>query len=230
MIVDTPSASAERSWTVLALITGLFTIGLQVYLDLFLNLDLPLEVTRVLFFALAPVALVAVVGFLGATWREARRMPHLLGALFLLIAFVFFTVTTIFGEIHVGNLLDRLRGLENDAEPDTLRLVSSGLVVMSQSLNFAARLFLSLGMILLSIALARHPRFGLVWSAVGVVLYSVCLADLFAGFPGRPLEDGYSDFDLLLGGWLVVTLLLLPRGLSRRAPAPPSEAPERAPA
>ncbi len=181
----------------------------------------PLLLTLV--FAIGPVAIVGILRFVKdvapagetTTWRLAR--------LLLVVAFVLFTTMVILQQMFALQFPALIAAAATPATAETLRVVRSGVNLVQLGLDVAFDVFYCTGLIALGSALYRHPAFGKVIGAAGVICGLALLATNMLAFPYVPTERGLVDLGPVTGVWWLVVIGLRARQW-RRPPIVPVSA------
>jgi hypothetical protein len=81
-------------------------------------------------------------------------------------------------------------------------------------LDMAWDLFLALGAFLLALNMWSHPRFGRLFSGVGILLAVGLLTLNIATFPKPPAESHFVDLGPLVGVWYLAVTISIARSLT----------------
>jgi hypothetical protein len=220
-----PLVGSTRAWAQVAIAAGL--LALASYFCSVVFKPFPWTVGRILFFAFGPLSIISVVGFFHATRRDAGRILHSLGTLFLIIAGVIVNLMAVVQDTQFTVLGRQIRQAPDEVTRGLLERILWGVNVVQSGLDVSWDIFISLGTIFLAISLMRHPAFGRVWTAVGALVAAAALGLNLLTFPTAPAAAGLVDLGPGVGAWYGVVLLLLLRDMPRLSAAdepPPNPA------
>jgi len=108
------------------------------------------------------------------------------------------------------------RAIEHASEPasaDVYRKVEEGLNAVHLGMDVAWDVLISAAVILFGIGMLRHPKFGRVMGALGIVLGGLLLGFNLWYFPVPPASANSIDWGPFVALWLLATFILLLRAV-----------------
>jgi len=99
----------------------------------------------------------------------------------------------------------------DSASADDYRQVRKGLNAVHLGIDVAWDVLISVAVVLFAIAMLRHPSFGRMMGAVGIVLGSLLLAFNLWYFPTPPAAADSLDWGPFVAVWMVAVFVLLLR-------------------
>ena len=204
------------------LLTALGVITLLVYLTTSTGLvDGDSKVILALAFGIGPMAIVGVLGVVERLVPHASDRMTRLSRVFLVSAFVLFTLMVIVQQMTVMQF-DNLRAIADPAKAESLNLIFKGVNTLQMGIDVAFDLFYCIGIIVLASAMYRHPEFNRVVSVFGVVSAGALLALNLYAFPDIPKESGLVDLGPVTGFWwlMVIAQIVRNRWRTRVNPLP----------
>ena len=134
---------------------------------------------------------------------DRQSISNQLAFLFTIIAFV---LVYIMMSVQVGlktGIGDAI-ALANNSEQETLKMILSSTAWVHLGIDLAWDMFLGISLVFLSLAIKRHPRFGIWWTIPMVFLgLSVMLINLYT-FPYTPVQKGLFDIGPVIGTFMIM--------------------------
>jgi len=152
----------------------------------------PQKLTLVLVFLIGPVAIVGVLSLLPRLEASERKFSARVGAVMLVIAFSCFTMMLVvqqFGQMRV--FMDP--GALSRVQPETVTLIRRTVSGVQLGMDFTFDIFFGIGVWLFALAMYRHPDFGRLIGALGILTAAYLLISNMWAFPQTPREAGTAD-------------------------------------
>ena len=219
-MVEANEPISPASWARFAVIAGL--LACAAYFGSVVFHVLPRGFSRVLFFAFGPLSVASTVGFYYAVRPHVAGIALTIGALFNVIAGVIVNIMAVVQTTQFTVIPGQIREASDEASKEVLTHVLWGVNVVQSGLDVSWDIFVNTGTALLAIALARHPRFGLLFAIPGALVGGGALVLNLYTFPAAPASAGLVDLGPAVGLWYVLVLLRLAFlvGWLRRGDAP----------
>ena len=208
--------SLRYHWVKLGAIAGI--IGVLSYFGTQIPL-IPEQVARLLAFSFGPWLIIWSIGTYVFLCLDRVSIPAQIGSLFLGIAGFTVNIMLVIQQSLFSSLNGyggHLREVTDPAAVDSLRMVWHGMHAIHYGLDVSFDIFLMVGLILLSIAMLRHPRFGWPFSLPGVIINLAALLNNLSTFPIPPGSETGTFLDLgpLVGLWCLVIAIQMMRSLT----------------
>lgn len=163
--------------------------------------------TLALVFAIGPVAIVGVLR-ISEYLARAGPAPTLRPAtVFLVVAFSLFTLMLVVQQTVFIRYREFTREATDPAVLEGLRTAFRMVNEVQLGIDLCFDIFYCAGMILLSVAMYRHPHFGRLIGILGVLAGAGLLVLNLATFPRPPAESGLVDLGPATGVWWVLVIL-----------------------
>jgi hypothetical protein len=204
------------------LLTALGITTLLVYLTTSTGLvDGDNKFILALAFGIGPVAIVGVLGLVEHLVPHASDRMTRLSRIFLVSAFVLFTLMVILQQMTVMQF-DTLRATADPVTVESLNVIFKGVNTVQLGIDVAFDLFYCIGIIVLASAMYRHPEFSRFTSIFGMVSAGALLALNLYAFPNVPKESGLVDLGPVTGIWwlMVIAQVIRTRWRTRVNPLP----------
>ncbi len=169
----------------------------------------PRAISRTLFFAVGPLSAASTVGFYFAVRPHADSIPLFIGTVFNVIAGAIVNIMAVVQDTQFTVLRGKIREASDEASKEVLTHIFWGVNVVQSGLDVSWDIFVSTGTALLALALARHPRFGMLFAVPGVAVGICTLAFNLYTFPTAPASAGLIDLGPAVGAWYVIALIRL---------------------
>jgi hypothetical protein len=206
-IPDTHRSIPEATWARFAVIVGL--AACLSYFESCVIHVLPNGLSRILFFAFGPLSAASTVGFYFAVRPHAESIPLFVGTVFNIIAGAIMNMMAVVQNTQFMVLPRKIREASDEASKEVLTQILWGVNVVQSGLDVSWDVFVSTGTALLAVALARHPRFGMLFAVPGVAVGIGALAFNLYTFPTAPAAAGLIDLGPAVGAWYVIALVRL---------------------
>ena len=194
-------------WAKFAVIVGL--LACASYFGSVVIHVFPRGVSRTLFFAFGPLSAASTIGFYFAIRPHAESISLFVGTIFNVIAGVIVNMMAVVQNTQFTVIPRQIREASDEASKEVLTHVLWGVNVVQSGLDVSWDVFVTTGTAMLAIALARHPRFGLLYAIPGVVVGFGALVFNLYTFPTAPAAAGLFDLGPAVGLWYVVVLIRL---------------------
>lgn len=197
---------SQTSWARLASLSGI--IGLLCYFGAAF-LPLPDFLGRLLAFAFGPAL---VISFLGGYRYFAFHKDGIVLQIACLFGVLAGFALTMMLVIQVGNNMvraDLLASANSEAVKENIRIAWEGANRVQYLLDIVWDIFITVALMLLSVVLLTHPRFGKIWGITGIVIGFALLALNMYSFPYPPAESGSVDLGPLTAIWMFAVFLRL---------------------
>lgn len=219
-----PPPDLTHRWILVAVVAG--ALGLTCYFGSVVLKPFPWSVGRILFFAIGPLTVVSVVGLYNALERFVARVPLLLGCVLTGISGVIVNLMAVVQDMQFTYFARQIRAAPTEAVEASLERMLWGVNVVQSGFDVSWDIFISLGTILLALAVRRRPLFGPVIAGLGVLAALAALSLNMIAYPTSPAEAGLIDLGPAVGAWyglLLVRLFLArdrlsPERTERRSP------------
>jgi len=194
------SVPLARQWVVFGLIAGL--LGDAAYVASLVIAGVSPEPSYVAFLLGAALGPGVSLGFVGLYYfiSQHRNSPMLQAA----------TLFGVSAGVIVNAMLVVQSALALGFEQSTKEALGQSWDVVwmiQQGLDVSWDIYLTLGMLLLGVAMWRHPRLGPVFGAITVLIGGSLLTLNLATFPSPPASAGMVDLGPLSGAWFAVLSL-----------------------
>ncbi|MDX1624005.1 MAG: hypothetical protein R3199_08485 [Gemmatimonadota bacterium] len=201
------------SWGRTTLIVG--ALGLLAWFGSVVFHPLPDALSRPLFFAVGP--LVAIAAFAaGHFLRVGRDTVELrLAVLMHVVAGAFFGAMAVIQNVVWTMSESRFAAAGSTTVEESVMRTAWAVNDVQAALDVAWDVWLSVGAILLAVALVRHPLFGALFGAVGALAAAAVLGLNLAAYPTAPAEAGFFDPGPLLAVWYGAVLVQVGRAVLR---------------
>jgi len=173
----------------------------------------PAPVGRVLFFTVGPLTIISVVAFYRVIRIAGETLSLQLGVVFHIIGGAVMNMMAVVQATQFTTMARKINAASGEAAKETLTEILWGVNVVQAGLDVSWDVFVSLGTVLLGVALLRHPRYGRTFGAVGIVVASAALVFNLATFPTAPAEAGLIDLGPVVGLWYAAVLVQLWRSM-----------------
>lgn len=174
----------------------------------FLRLPDALEVAFFIYFG--PLLVVAFVGLYPYLARPQVSVAAILGTVFGVIAGV---CNTLFSVVQMNNLhyiFNYMRAADSPAAKQAWQDILNGVFTVQNGINYAGDLFLDCTVFLYAAVMWRHPKFGKVFSILGITAAGLHFVMKAYTFPEPPSEAGLFDAGPFVSVWFgLVTLQVI---------------------
>jgi len=172
-------------------------------------------------FGIGPMAIVGILGLVERLGPHASDRMTRLSRIFLVSAFVLFTLMVIVQQLTVMQFAS-LRAAADPATAESLKLIFKGVNTLQLGIDVTFDLFYCIGVIVLASAMYRHPEFNRIVSIFGVMSAGALLALNLYAFPNVPAESGLVDLGPVTGIWwlMVIAQVVRSRWRTRVDPLP----------
>lgn len=177
------------------------------------------KVTLALAFAIGPVAIVGIHRLAGSLSGGGDGASLRMARLFLVTAFVLFTVMIVVQQMIGLQFRGFLAAAPDVASAQALRTVFKGVNLVQLALDAAFDIFYCIGVVTLATVLYRHPGFGRPIGALGVASGAALLVFNLVAFPLVPAEAGLVDLGPVTGVWWLLVIARQVRLKRQRPPA-----------
>jgi hypothetical protein len=196
----------SRNWVVTGIVCG-FLAG-AVY-GVAISVNLPMRISYPLFWSFGPLLMVSIIGLYHFMSLKRKTLSLQLGTLFVVAACV---CVTLMGTIQ-GSARSTFASLKSKTADETLLLswdfARESANATQLGIDLAWDLFLFAGIILLGMAMLKHPYFGKIIGSIGILLGAAGLFLNIYTYPTPPGEAGLIDVGPLTALWfLPVTILI----------------------
>jgi hypothetical protein len=209
----------KSHWARFAGITGIASV-LAYFGAAFLPAVAPVPdvVVLVLAFAFGPLLSVSFLGLY--RYMSAHRNGPVLqvGTLFGIIAGVLVTTMLV---IQVGNNMVLEQGLaeaDTEAAKELVRTAWRSVNRVQYLIDVAWDVFISVGALLVAVAMLSHPSFGRIWGGLGILAAGLLLILNLYTFPYAPAESGSIDLGPALALWVFAVYIRLVLITAKREP------------
>ena len=193
----------EKAWVKYGTICGLISAGTYILISILGNV-IPDGIGRLLFFAIGVFGVISAGGMYHIFKKNKNSVMLQQAVLLIIVAFTVFTLMAVVQQTIIGFWADsNLEGITKETQNLVLRTVHS--VQLGMDITFD--IFYSLGFLLVSILMFKHPRFGKIFSIVGVLVILPMLALNLYTFPVPPADAGLFDLGPLSGLWGLAVLI-----------------------
>jgi hypothetical protein len=184
----------------------------------------PEKLQLVLFFAIGPLAIVGTLAIRRRLLSGGDDRWADVGAVFLVIGFAFFDLMLVvqqYVRLRAQDLVVSAGEAVADASAaamtpqQTLRDIWKIVDFVQQGIDVSFDIFYCLGVVLLAAAMFRHPDFGKLLGAFGMLSAAALLALNLGAFPQIPGESGLIDLGPVTGVWWLLVIVQMVR-LDRR--------------
>lgn len=208
--------SLQYDWVKLGAFAGI--IGVISYFGTQIPI-IPEQVARLLAFSFGPWLIIWAVGFYVFLSLDQKSISAQIGALFLGIAGFTVNIMLVIQQSIFSNLEGYgvfLKEVTDPAAKESLRLTWHGMHAVHYGLDVSFDIFLMVGLILLSIAMLSHPRFGKALAIPGILLNLAALIINLSTFPIPPgSEEGtFMDLGPFIGLWSLLVAIQMMRSLN----------------
>ena len=200
------SASAQ-TWALVCFATG--ALGIVCYFGSVVVKPFPWTVGRWLFFFFGPLSVASAVCLYKALVAGTSRVPMLLGCVLTAISGVIVTVMAVVQDTQFTYFGELLRNTTDHAVKEELERILWGVNVVQSGLDVSWDIFVSLGTMLIALALWSHHLFGKALSVLGILAAASALALNLASYPSAPAESGLVDLGPAVAAWYGAVLLRL---------------------
>jgi hypothetical protein len=198
------------TWTRVGIVTGF--LACTVY-PLLIAVPMPTQLTVLLAAAFGPLLGVASIGLYRFISVHRKTVSLQIATISTIIAG---TVVNMMLVVQMTGREYMRLGLDNAANLETeqlLRMAYSAADKVQLGLDVSWDVYISLGTILFAINMFRHPRFGRVIGASGIVIGVLLLCINLFTFPVPPADAGSVDLGPLVGMWYLVVTIILARSV-----------------
>ena len=202
-----PLRRSPKDWASLAVIAG--SLGIACYFGSVVFKPFPWTVGRFLFFAIGPLSAASAIGLYKALEATSSRIPLLVGCVFSVISGAIVNVMAVVQDMQFTYFGQLIRSAPDATVRESLEQILWGVNVVQSGLDVSWDIFLSIGTILIAIAIIPHPSFGKIFGGLGLLAAVGALTlNLFA-YPTAPAESGLIDLGPAVGAWYVTVLVRL---------------------
>ncbi|NIR52474.1 hypothetical protein GWO43_27990 [candidate division KSB1 bacterium] len=177
-------------------------------------LPLPHFLSNAFFIYQGPLLLVTFIGLYPFLSKENISIPVILGTIFGAIAGV---CRMMFSVVQMNNLIYIRRYMSGTETPEAKQIwqnILSGVFTVQNGLNYVMDFFLDWAILLLSIAIWRHPKLGKIFSVFGFIVGGLHFLMKAHTFPEPPAEAGLFDAGPLVSIWAAFVVIWVLRNIS----------------
>jgi hypothetical protein len=177
-------------------------------------LPLPAFLSTAFFIYSGPLLVVAIVGLYPFLSKSTISVPVILGTIFGVIAGV---CRMMFAVVQMTNLVYIRRYIRAAETPEAKQIwqdILKGVFTVQNGLNYVGDFFLDWGLLLFAFAMWKHPKFGKIFSILGVIAMGSHLVMKAYTFPEPPREAGLFDAGPLVAVWTALVVIWVLRNLS----------------
>lgn len=178
-------------------------------------------------FAFGPLVAVGAMGLYHAFPPERRTPPVQVAVVFAIAGGVTVLIMITTQQAIFALLKDAIASAPDPAAADIYRKIRSGLNSVHYGIDVAWDVLISASVIMLGIAMTRHPMFGRIFGTLGVVFGALLLGFNIWYFPIPPAGADSIDFGPLVALWILVAFVLLLRVGFRNPPTLTGQAADR---
>jgi hypothetical protein len=155
-----------------------------------------------LFLILAAAALYRLLS------HRRETMTGQLGALLVILSGLAHTVMATM-QASTATRMEALLAASSDADRDMYRAIYRSVFSTQLGVDFAFDIFISVGVVLLALAMWRHPDFGRMVALFGILVATTGLALNVIAFPENAGGYGFVDPGPFFGLWFTVVTVLM---------------------
>jgi Flp pilus assembly pilin Flp len=199
----------EKAWVKYGTICGFISAGTYILISTVGNI-LPDVIARLLFFAIGIFGVISVGGMFHIFKKHRNSVMLQQAVLLIIIAFTMFTLMAVVQQTIRAFWADtEMTGITKESQYIVLRTVDS--VQLGMDITFD--IFYSLGFLLISILMFKHPRFGKIFGILGILAILPMLVFNLYTFPYPPSDAGLIDLGPVTGLWGLAVLIQTIRSL-----------------
>jgi len=195
-----------KKWVLAGIVCGILA---DIVYGVSAGVSLPLRVAYPLFWSFGPLLIVAGIGLYYFLKQEGKTLTLQLGTLFMIIAG---SLVTLMGTMQGSSVaeLDKLRPEDSSPDYRAWRFARISADSLQLGADLAWDMFIFSAVILLSMAMLKHSKFGKIFGFPGILIGLLGLAFNIYTFPANPGTAGLIDMGPFVGLWfLVVTIQVI---------------------
>ena len=173
------------------------------------------KIILILAFAIGPVAIVGVIEIYHRLSTGGNSLILKTGTVFLITAFALFNLMLVVQQMIFMQFEQFRSNAADEATKQAFRLILKGVNLVQMGIDVSFDIFYCAGLILISLVMYRHPKFGKFLGVFGVVSAAGLLILNLYAFPYIPADSGLIDLGPLTGLWWLAVVIQLFR-LDRR--------------
>jgi len=201
-----------KNWVLIAIISGFAADACYL---LATQVSISPAVNRLLFFAFGPFMIVSVTGLYKLLTHERDSIAAQLGTLFLVLSGVSHTIMATMQGANRVRMRELIAGAEGPAQEEIYKAVYRGVFSSQAGVDMAFDIFISLGVILVTLAMWHRPDFGRIVSMLGIVIAATGLSFNIIAFPHNAGNVGLVDPGPFFGFWFLIVVILMIRALPK---------------
>jgi hypothetical protein len=203
MIID---QDPVRKWLLIGIITGVFA-DLTYFLAT--QVSISPDVNRILFFFFGPFMIVSIMGLYHHLVEKGNVISAQLGTLLVVLSGVAHTImATMQGSIAV-RMRQYISESGTEAEKEIFRDIYKSVFSTQLGVDMAFDIFISIGVILLSVSMWSHKSYGKTISVAGILIAATGLSFNLIAFPENAGIYGLIDPGPLFGLWFTAVVVLM---------------------
>lgn len=206
---DLPSPCVETSalkrWLWLGILAG---VGADLTYMLATQVAISAPVNRMLFNFFGLFLILAAAALYRLLSHRRDTMTGQLGALLVILSGLAHTVMATM-QAATATRMEALLAASADADRDVYRAIYRSVFSTQLGVDFAFDIFISVGVVLLALAMWRHPDFGRIVALFGILVATTGLALNTIAFPENAGTYGFVDPGPFFGLWFTVVTVLM---------------------
>ena len=201
-----------KQWLLIGIIAGVFADFTYM---LATQVSISPAVNRLLFFFFGPFMIVSIVGLYHHLVEKGNAIAAQLGTLMVVLSGVSHTImATMQGSIAV-RMRQYISESGSEAEKEIFRDIYKSVFSTQLGVDMAFDIFISLGVILLSVSMWNHMSYGKIISVAGILVAVTGLSFNLVAFPENAGIYGLIDPGPLFGLWFTAVVILMATSLYR---------------
>lgn len=201
-----------RIWLPIGIVCGVFA---DLSYILATQVSISQQINQLLFFFFGTFMIVSMMGLYHHLIANRNSITAQIGTLLIVLSGVSHTImATMQGSINV-RMRQYISESTSEAEKDIFRDIYKSVFSTQLGVDMAFDIFISIGVILLSISMWSHKSYGKVISVAGILIASTGLSFNLIAFPENAGLYGLIDPGPLFGLWFTAVVILMGFSLYR---------------